>query len=108
MFKHGKNKKHVIRKTVKRVETSYPHFRRYKKSGHPALIVGERKQENKEEYRYRKVMHNSKDGRHLNEKVEPNPNPNDSNPMYIAKRIRYDEKKHFAEKPYPWRYITKK
>ncbi len=79
---------------------TYPHFRKYVKSGHPALIVGEH---NTNEYKYRKVMHSERDGRHLNEKVYPNPNPADKKPMHIAKRVRHDEKKYFPRK-YPWKY----
>lgn len=94
----------------------YPHFRKYKKSNHPALIVGEQKgkkidnqgrEYETDEYKYRKVMHNEKDGNSPNEKVEPNPNPKDQRPMYIGKRVRHDEKKNFGKK-YPWKYPTKK
>lgn len=89
----------------KRQEAPFPHFRRYKKSNHPALVVGEQvNDQNKEEYKFRKVMHGDRDGRHLNEKVEPNPDPTDPEPMYIAKRVRHDEKKHFDKKPLPWKY----
>ncbi|MCD7728681.1 MAG: hypothetical protein LUI60_02050 [Clostridia bacterium] len=88
-----------------RVEAPYPHFRYYRKSGHPALIVGEQKSEkNIDEYRYRKVMHSERDGRHLNEKVFPNPNPNDKEPMYIAKRVRHDDKDNFSNNPLSWKY----
>ncbi len=49
-------------KKARRVEAPYPHFRHYKKSGHPALIVGEQKREGeKDEYKFRKVMHSEKD-----------------------------------------------
>lgn len=82
-------------------EDSYPHFRRYNKSKHPALITGEY---STEEYNYRKVMHNEKDGRHLNEIVSPNPNKYDNKPMYIAKRVRHDEKTNFSTWKYPWKY----
>lgn len=87
-----------------RVEAPYPHFRYYKKSKHPALIVGEQPVE---EYRYRKVMHSERDGRHLNEKVEPNPNKGDLNPMYIGKRVRHNKKEYFEDKPLPWKYPKK-
>ena len=83
---------------------TYPHFRRYKKSNHPALITSE-KTEN--EYNYRKVMHSEKDGRHLNEKVYPNPNPKDKKPMYIGKRVRHDKKENFSKWKYPWKYKGK-
>ena len=89
-----------------RVEAPYPHFRKYLKSGHPALIVGERLNANsQEEYQYRKVMHGDKDGRHNNDPVIPNPKPGDTEPMYIAKRKRYDLKKFFSLKPYKWKNI---
>lgn len=100
----SKNKRQGIQKNQKIEKEQYPHFRRYKKSGHPALIVGERvDEENNEEYRYRKVMHSERDGRHLNEKVEPNPDPNDKKPMYIGKRVRHDKKTEFGNK-LPWKY----
>ena len=83
---------------------SYPHFRRYRKSGHPALIVDEYSDE---EYKYRKVMHSDRDGRHLNEKVFPNPDPTDKKPMYIGKRMRHDQKKNFGNR-LPWKYPKKK
>ncbi len=38
--KRGKNRTYG-----KRVSAPFPHFRYYKKSGHPALIVGEQKTE---------------------------------------------------------------
>lgn len=81
----------------------YPHFRKYLKSGHPTLIVSERSES---EYNYRKVMHSDRDGRHLNEKVDPNPNPKDSRPMFIGKRVRHDEKKYFGKR-FPWVYPKK-
>ena len=95
-----------------RIEASYPHFRYYNKSKHPALIVGERKRTEVgkapvDEYKYRKVMHGAKDGRHLNEKVYPNPDPHDPEPMYITRRERYDDKENFEERPLPWKYPKK-
>lgn len=84
---------------------TYPHFRYYKKSKHPALIIGEQPIE---EYRYRKVMHSPKDGSRNNEKVVPNPNARDPNPMYIGKRVRHDKKKNFEANPLPWKYPTNK
>lgn len=96
-------------KKARRVEAPYPHFRHYKKSGHPALIVGEQKREGeKDEYKFRKVMHSEKDGGRKNEKVYPNPDPQDKKPMWIGKRIRHDEKKYFSERPLPWKYKKKK
>ena len=88
---------------AKNVEV-FPHFRIYLKSNHPALIVGEQPVD---EYRYRKVMHSEKDGRHVNEKVDPNPNPKDNRPMYIGKRVRHDKKKNFSNNSLPWKYPNK-
>lgn len=99
-----KNKSVKPKSSPKAKKEDYPHFRRYRKSGHPTLIVDEHSDD---EYKYRKVMHSERDGRHLNEKIEPNPNPTDPEPMYIAKRERHDKKKHF-EKRLPWEYPKKK
>lgn len=83
----------------------FPHFRKYFKTNHPALIIGESVNEKKkEEFVYRKVTHSERDGRHLNEKVVPNPNTKDSTPMYISKRPRRDEKKFFSKWIYRWKY----
>ncbi len=72
------------------------------------MIVGEQKSDNAvDEYKYRKVMHNERDGRHLNEKVEPNPDPTDKKPMYIGKRVRHDDKDNFELNPLPWKYPKK-
>ena len=78
----------------------YPHFRKYKKSQHPAMITSEYSQN---EWNYKKVMHGIKDGKHLNEKIFPNPNPLDSNPMYVTKRIRHDNKNNFSNWRYKWK-----
>lgn len=78
----------------------YPHFRRYNKSGHPAMITGEY---SSDEWNYRKVTHSDKDGRHLNQKYYPNPNPLDSKPMYVAKRVRHDDKVNFSKWRYKWK-----
>ena len=81
----------------------FPHFRYYRKSGHPALIVGEHSEK---EYRFRKVTHSRSEGGRKNEKVSPNPNPKDPDPMYIVKRIRHDKKSYFRER-LPWKYKKK-
>lgn len=96
---HTSNYNHSATKKEK-----FPHFRYYKKSKHPALIVGEQPVD---EYKYRKVMHSEKDGKRNNERVYPNPNKKDTNPMYIGKRIRHDKKKNFESKPLPWKYPKK-
>lgn len=45
-----------------------------------------------------------KDGRHPNKIVYPIPDPKDSEPAYIAKRVRHDKKDNFEPKPLPWKY----
>lgn len=85
---------------------TYPHFRYYKPSKHPTLVVGEQNGSKGDEYRYRKVMHSERDGRHLNEKVYPN--PKDKEPMYIGKRVRHNAKTKFEKDPLPWKYPKKK
>ena len=107
-------KKAITRSYAKkqaRIEVPYPHFRYYWKSKHPALIVGEqvanKNDKQVEEYRYRKVTHSQVEGGRNNEKVYPNPNPKDTEPMYIAKRVRHDEKDNFENKPLPWKYPKK-
>lgn len=102
MRKIGRKNNKPGKKFVSKKET-FPYFRHYYMSGHPALIVGEHSES---EYKYRKVMHSDHDGRHLNEIVNPNPNKRDKEPMYIAKRVRHDKKKHFGKK-YPWKYHGK-
>ena len=104
--KNGKSKniktnstKQVGQKISKKTD-KFPHFRRYKKNNHPALIVGEYSEK---EYKFRKVTHNEKEGKHLNEKVFPNPDKTDPEPMYINKRIRHDKKNAF-DKILPWKY----
>lgn len=91
-------------KKNKSTKETFPHFRHYKKSGHPALITAEYSET---EYNYRKVMHSEKDGKRNNEKVYPNPNPKDDKPMYIGKRVKHDSKKFFGKVPYPWKYPKK-
>ncbi len=89
-------------------EPTYPHFRKYLKSNHPALIIGDNKSEKGEEYRFKKVTHSEKDGRHLNEKIVPNPDPKDKRPMYIGKRVRHDLKTNFAKKALSWKFSKNK
>jgi len=108
MFKienKGTNNKTNKEKKLQEQREEFPHFRKHKPSNHPALITGEK---SSEEYKYRKVTHSEKEGRHLNEKVEPNPNPNDKKAMYIVKRERYDKKSKFSKWKYPWKYKKKK
>ena len=91
-------------KAKKHIPEEYPHFRYYMRSKHPALIVGE---QSTDEYRFRKVTHSVSDGKRNNEKVYPNPNPQDKKPMYIGKRVRHDKKINFGKK-YPWVYKKNK
>lgn len=98
------NKKR-IKKNKAATKSAFPHFRYYKKSKHPALITGEFSER---EYRFRKVMHAEKDGKRSNEIVYPNPDPRDSKPMYIAKRIRHDKKQNFEDRILPWQYPQNK
>jgi hypothetical protein len=86
-------------------QEKYPHFRFYEKSKHPALITGERPID---EYNYRKVTSSEKDGRHINEKVTPNPDKTRKTPMYIGKHVKHDKKNNFSKWKYPWKYPKKK
>lgn len=86
------------------VKASYPHFRRYRKANHPALILGEY---NADEYLFRKVMHGEFDGNRRNEMIYPNPDPTDPNPMGTGKRKRHDKITNFDNKPYTWKYPKK-
>lgn len=97
-------KKTPSRQSSGRVKETYPHFRYYKKSRHPALITAEH---SSSEYKYRKVMHSEKDGKRTNERVYPNPDPKDKKPMYIGKRVRHDKKRNFEDRPLPWKYPKK-
>ena len=99
----SRKKKPAVKKRQP-VKETFPHFRYYKKSGHPAMITGEHSEK---EYKYRKVTHSEIEGGRKNEKVDPNPDPKDKKPMYIAKRVRHDEKKHFSTWKYPWKYHGK-
>lgn len=86
--------------TTKTKEETYPHFRHYKKSGHPALITGA---EN-EDYNFRRVTSSEYSGHHKNEKVYPNPDTRRDTPMYIVKQRQKDKKKFFSKWKYPWKY----
>ena len=101
--KQNQKKKRNPKQNSVHKQVSFPHFRHYYPSGHPALIVGEHSES---EYKFRKVMHSERDGRHLNEAVTPNPDKRDKEPMYIAKRVRHDKKNHFGKK-YSWKYSKK-
>ena len=76
------------------------HFRKYYKSKHPALIVGE----DKKDYKFRRVTSSELSGHHKNEKVYPNPDRLKNTPMYIVKQIQKDKKSQFSKWKYPWKY----
>ena len=82
---------------------SYPHFRWYHKSKHPALITGEHEED---EYNFHKVTHDPKEGRQNNYHITPNPDPKYKRPMYIVRRQRHDKKKYFGNR-LPWKYPKK-
>ena len=86
-------------------ESTYPHFRFYFKSKHPAMITAEH---SKDEWQYRKVMHSDRDGRHLNETFDPNPDSSDKEPMHVARRKRHDRKDNFSKWQYTWEIKNKK
>ena len=95
------------KKSKRFVEAPFPHFRYYKKSKHPALILGETK-EDKNRYLFRKVSHSSNVARKRGyEVVTPNPDPSDPNPMIIERRKRVDSKDNFERVPKPWVYRKK-
>ena len=85
-------------KGVQRVK--YPHFRHYKKSGHPALILSE---DGSDKYKFRRVTSSEFSGHHRNQCVFPNPDKRRSTPMYIVKQKQSDYKKHFSSWKYPWK-----
>lgn len=76
------------------------HFRKYFKSNHPALIVGEEK----EDYKFRRVTSSALSGHHKNEKVFPNPDKSRKTPMFIVKQEQKDKKNRFSKWKYPWKY----
>lgn len=78
----------------------YPHFRKYLKSRHPAMIVGEHSDA---EWDYKKVMHSDKENGRTNDTIYPNPNPLDPMPMRVDRRLRHDNKKNFSKWRYNWK-----
>lgn len=93
----------IMGKKNKNSEEEFPHFRRYNKSGHPALILGEVE----DDYKFRRVTSSEFSGHHRNEKVYPNPDKRKTTPMYIVKQRQSDKKKFFSKKKYPWKYPNK-
>ena len=78
----------------------YPHFRHYKKSGHPALILSE---DGDDKYKFRRVTSSEFSGHHRNQRISPNPDKRRGTPMYIVKQKQSDHKKHFSSWKYPWK-----
>jgi len=76
------------------------HFRLYFKSKHPALILNEEK----DDYKFRRVTSAEYSGHHKNEKVFPNPDKTKKTPMYIVKQEQKDKKNRFSKWKYPWKY----
>ena len=102
MNKQKKNNK-PTRKNGSVYKEKFPHFRHYKKSGHPALILDEEK----DDYLFRRVTSSEKSGHHKNEKVFPNPDKRKSTPMYIVKNRQKDKKTKFSSWKYSWKYPKK-
>ena len=75
--------KRTLAKSRKTKET-YPHFRHYKKSGHPALILSP---EGDDKYKFRRVTSSEFSGHHKNEKIEPNPDKRRKSCKYCKSRI---------------------
>ena len=94
----ARNKKAKVQKE------KFPHFRQYKKSGHPALILEEA---DRDSYRFRRVTSSEFSGHHRNERVFPNPDKRRTTPMYIVKQRQKDLKKNFGKHKYPWKYPQK-
>ena len=88
----------------KKTREKFPHFRHYKKSGHPALIISE---DINEKYKFRRVTSSEFSGHHRNERIEPNPDKRRKTPMYIVKQRQSDKKTKFSSWKYPWKYPQK-
>ena len=82
----------------------FPHFRHYKKSGYPALILSE---DTEEKYKFKRVTSSEFSGHHRNERIEPNPDKRRKTPMYIVKQRQSDYKKNFSTWKYPWKFPEK-
>lgn len=82
----------------------FPHFRIYKRSKHPALILGNaRIKKSKDSYLYQKTSHSEGVTNKGYKKIFPNPNPRDKEPMYVENKKRVDFKEKFGPK-LPWKY----
>ena len=99
----NKNKKSST--NTRKTKEIFPHFRHYKKSGHPALILSE---DTKDKYKFRRVTSSEYSGHHRNECINPNPDSRRKTPMYIVKQRQSDYKKNFSSWKYPWKFPKKK
>ena len=88
----------------KKTKEKFPHFRLYKKSGHPALILSE---DTDEKYKFRRVTTSEFSGHHRNECIDPNPDKRRKTPMYIVKQRQSDYKTKFSKWKYPWEFPKK-
>ncbi len=81
----------------------FPHFRMYRKSKHPAMIVGDATiNKDKDGYLYKKTSHSTGLTKRGFDVLSPNPDPKDDRPMFVEKRKRKDYKFKFGPK-LPWR-----
>lgn len=103
---HIKKQKKKSFRTPGRTEETYPHFRHYKVSGHPALILSE-DSEDKAKYKFRRVTSSEFSGHHRNECIDPNPDKRRNKPMYIVKQRQSDYKTKFSAWKYPWKFPKK-
>ena len=91
-------------KKAKVQKEQFPHFRKYFKSNHPALILNEKG----EDYEFRRVTSSEFSGHHRNEMIDPNPDRTRKTPMFIVKAKQQDNKKRFSTWTYPWKYPSKR
>ena len=87
--------------------SEFPHFRIYKRSKHPALILNHATKDREDDsFLYRKTSHSKGLTKGGFTTVSPNPNPKDKNPMYIENKKRVDYKIKFSKK-LPWKFPKK-
>ena len=81
----------------------FPHFRIYKKSKHPVLIVDHATiKKEKDGFLYKKASHSSGLTKRGFSVITPNPDPKDKKPMFIENRRRKDFKHKFGPR-LPWK-----
>lgn len=81
--------------SLKKSKTKKPfrrHFRQYRRSGHPAFIVGE----SAKDFNFHRVTSSTRSGHHSNWKIDPNPQIGRNTPMYIVKAEQTDSKSWFS------------